>query len=483
MAGVNGFFLGGAAEGMQNYADTQLKSRALGIQEAQVGLDANKALLDQADKAIAGTMTIIGDTVKGVAANPDLGSGIDAYASAISNVESGGDYGLKGPVTKEGDRAYGKYQVMGENIPVWTKEITGTAMTPEQFLANTKVQDQVFAAKFGQYVQQTGNADDAASMWFSGKPLKEAASLTDQLGTSGAEYVQRFNESLAGVPRQKIKAVVTPLLKDVTDIAAKVGKNPQLYTDSVNAMINAAPVGVDAALADGKNAAAKKIGETNGLIRAGISKADAELTAGIKSNPDGGLNADQIVNGESAMRNQYTALSKDFTVVRDAYTRVQSSTNTAAGDTALIFNYMKMLDPNSVVREGEFATVQNATGVPGRIQNIYNQLLTGGRLNGDQRGEILDQANKLYTAGQKQQTYTADQFRTIAKRSGLNPENVVVDLTGGMASPAGTKPPPGSAAAATEPAAGGPPSHFMIDDPQRVLIWKYMSPEDRALWN
>jgi hypothetical protein len=81
---------------------------------------------------------------------------------------------------------------MGANVPVWTKEVLGTAMTPEQFLASPQAQDKVFAAKFGQYVQQTGNADDAASMWFSGKPLKEAASLTDQLGTTGAEYVQKF---------------------------------------------------------------------------------------------------------------------------------------------------------------------------------------------------------------------------------------------------------------------------------------------------
>ena len=36
----------------------------------------------------------------------------------------------------------------------------------------------------------------------------------------------------------------------------------------------------------------------------------------------------------------------------------------AAGDMALIFSYMKMLDPNSTVREGEYATAQDAGSIP-----------------------------------------------------------------------------------------------------------------------
>ena len=52
-------------------------------------------------------------------------------ASAIAKIESGGKYDMLGPVTKTGDRAYGKYQVMGANIPSWTKETLGREMTPQ----------------------------------------------------------------------------------------------------------------------------------------------------------------------------------------------------------------------------------------------------------------------------------------------------------------------------------------------------------------
>jgi len=34
---------------------------------------------------------------------------------------------------------------------------------------------------------------------------------------------------------------------------------------------------------------------------------------------------------------------------------------------------MKILDPGSVVREGEFATAQNSAGIPERIRAKYNR--------------------------------------------------------------------------------------------------------------
>lgn len=444
---ANGAFLGGFAQGVDTYRQQGLAERGVALQEKQLAFNQDQALLDRADAEIANTMGVIGSTIKGIAAQPDVGTGPGVWADAITAIESSGDYSLKGPVTKDGDRAYGRYQVMGANVGDWTEKALGTRMTPEQFLASPKAQDAVFNTVFGQYVQETGSPDRAALKWFTGRSDDAALALADQLGTTGAEYLQKFNEGVAGAPRAKVKAAVAPLLKDVTDIAGKVGKNPSTYVDMVNAAILAAPIGFDAALEAGATAAKTKIGERNALIRAGISKADAELTAGIKTvDPAVGLDPNQIATAESAMRNQYTGLSKDFTLIRDAYGRIQQSlSGTPAGDIALVFNYMKMLDPGSTVREGEFATAQNATGVPGQITNVFNQLLTGGRLNADQRTDFAGLAAKLLTAAQTQQAYTADQFRAIAKRTGLDPTNVVVDFNA----------PPG-AAGAPAAAAGGP---------------------------
>ncbi len=141
--------------------------------------------------------------------------------------------------------------------------------------------------------------------------------------------------------------------------------------------------------------------------------------------------------GADKLRDEFTAQSKDFRTARDAYGRVLASAESpsAAGDLALIFNYMKVLDPGSVVRESEFATAQNAAGVPARIRNIYNQVMTGQRLSGQQRGDFVDRAGKLYDSQLDLHNQLREQYTGLAQRFEIDPRNVVTDMRGNFARP------------------------------------------------
>lgn len=127
-------------------------------------------------------------------------SGMQAYRNAIASIESRGHadpYRAMGPTTRTGDRAYGKYQVMGNNIPSWTKEALGRQMTPREFLADDAAQDSVFDYKFGQSIQKYGSPEDAASVWFTGRPRGPSAGAAMDINkTSGNEYVRRFSQAL-----------------------------------------------------------------------------------------------------------------------------------------------------------------------------------------------------------------------------------------------------------------------------------------------
>jgi hypothetical protein len=85
---------------------------------------------------------------------------------------------------------------------------------------------------------------------------------------------------------------------------------------------------------------------------------------------------------------------------------------------------MKMLDPGSVVREGEFATAQNAGGVDAKVYNLYNQLMTGERLKPDQRKMFTKQAESLYNQAGKQEATVRQGIERIAKGYGLKTENI-----------------------------------------------------------
>jgi hypothetical protein len=123
---------------------------------------------------------------------------IDRYGKAIGSIESGNSYGALGPVIpKTGDRAYGKYQVMGENVPAWTKEVLGKSLTPEQFLKSPEAQDAVFRAKFGQYVNKYG-PEGASRAWFAGEGGMNNLAARDVLGTTVGDYGKQFASALGG---------------------------------------------------------------------------------------------------------------------------------------------------------------------------------------------------------------------------------------------------------------------------------------------
>jgi hypothetical protein len=192
------------------------------------------------------------------------------------------------------------------------------------------------------------------------------------------------------------------------------------------------------------DAAAAKSGAD--AIRA---RAEADqLSAGI-------IPADKRPEAESKFRREYSDQTKGYQEVKSAYGRVLASEDTAVGDLSLIFGYMKMLDPGSVVREGEFATAQNAAGVPERIQNIYNRVVSGQRLSPSQRSSFKGQAGKLYETAQTQEGQVRQGIERIAKGYGLNTANIfytpaeVMPTTPGQQKPAA--PPPRTGA---QPAAG-----------------------------
>lgn len=91
----------------------------------------------------------------------------EQFFSSISAQESGGNYGAVG-VWVDGDRPYGKYQVMGANIPSWTRKYYGKSLTPQQYLNNPKAQETVARGVLQGYFNKYGAAG-AAAMWYSGQ--------------------------------------------------------------------------------------------------------------------------------------------------------------------------------------------------------------------------------------------------------------------------------------------------------------------------
>lgn len=139
---------------------------------------------------------------------------------------------------------------------------------------------------------------------------------------------------------------------------------------------------------------------------------------------------DTSFKGAMSLRKEFLQQSKDYQKVRDSYTRVIGSTRepSPAGDLSLIFNYMKMLDPGSVVRESEFATAA-ATGSYGqRIQASVQKVLSGERLSPKMRADFIEKASILLQGMQEQHSKREQNYSNIALKNNLPIDEVVVDI-------------------------------------------------------
>lgn len=138
---------------------------------------------------------------------------------------------------------------------------------------------------------------------------------------------------------------------------------------------------------------------------------------------------------EITVGKNFEASVQPYVGITQAYKKVEAAANdpSAAGDLSLIFGFMKILDPASVVRETEFANAQNAAGVPDQIRNQYNKILSGERLNPNQRADFIRQAREL-AKSQKSvfENTIMPRYESIVATNNLNRANVLFDPFAGI---------------------------------------------------
>lgn len=123
----------------------------------------------------------------------------EAFLYGIQKIESGGDYNALGPRTKNGDYAYGKYQIMGDNIGPWSKKYLGRTVSIGEFRNSPEIQEALARAVLKAYYNKYG-ADGAAAMWFSGQPNPNS-SKSDGYNTV-KQYVAKMNAAARGYTGQ-----------------------------------------------------------------------------------------------------------------------------------------------------------------------------------------------------------------------------------------------------------------------------------------
>lgn len=140
-----------------------------------------------------------------------------------------------------------------------------------------------------------------------------------------------------------------------------------------------------------------------------------------------------LVNNEEKLRDDYNKTIAPYVAAREGYQKVVQAAKgaTRADDIALVFGYMKTLDPNSTVREGEQAQVANSGTIPQTITNMYNKLITGsGALLPAQRAQFAQSAGQQFEVYQRTYDQATQRYGQMAQSYGFDPHRIVQQFPG-----------------------------------------------------
>jgi len=146
----------------------------------------------------------------------------------------------------------------------------------------------------------------------------------------------------------------------------------------------------------------------------------------------GGLGK-SAMEAEQKLRKEYDARSKNYREARTGYSRVISAGTakapTGADDIALIFGFMKTVDPGSVVRESEFSLAQDTGAAPEKAKAFINRVARGERLTPTMRRYFVEAAGRQFAGIQEPQRNLEERYKQIAESYSLNPSRVVQPLS------------------------------------------------------
>lgn len=141
---------------------------------------------------------------------------------------------------------------------------------------------------------------------------------------------------------------------------------------------------------------------------------------------------DERFDRAQVLRSEIDTLSKDFFQVEDAFDRIKNSVTdpSPAGDLAMVFNFMKLLDPGSVVRESEFATAAQARAwlseqetlgvrVPSFVTQAIQKFDVGTFLTPAQRKDFQGRAKKIFGGAERIHDRRVDARLSIGEQFGV----------------------------------------------------------------
>lgn len=128
-------------------------------------------------------------------------------------------------------------------------------------------------------------------------------------------------------------------------------------------------------------------------------------------------------------QDKYRAATKPSFQRAQAYESMMTAAQDPSpkGDLTMVYSFIKALDPESVVREGEIDLVNANRSIPDRVKGYAQRLATGQSLLPAERQDLINQARTLMMTDYKRSRGDISAYRDNAKRLQLDPDMYAPD--------------------------------------------------------
>jgi hypothetical protein len=174
------------------------------------------------------------------------------------------------------------------------------------------------------------------------------------------------------------------------------------------------------------------------------------------------------------LRQDFIKENDTFRITSEAYDRLKigSKANNKQGDTAMLYAYMKIINPGLRVSEGGVLDLEQERSLPQIAQGMYRKLVKGDRLNPQERKEMITTGGEMYKGGERRYKQTRKDYEKLAQSEEIDLQKYPLPEFGAMPDeipptgteeiPAGTEAPMQEFATEAEAQASGLPSGTIV---------------------
>ena len=142
----------------------------------------------------------------------------------------------------------------------------------------------------------------------------------------------------------------------------------------------------------------------------------------------GKIPSNKVADVEMRLAGEYDRKAKDFVEITKSFNNLQAAANDPSGadDLAIVFSFMKMLDPGVAVMEGDVRNVTNTSSKMNQAIATFKRIYDDKKFGSDtERKNFIATARKFYDNGKSALDVIKRDYEAKADRYGLNKDNII----------------------------------------------------------